>query len=282
MIVIFFDSPDCRGETVSGNGKREEDMQIKKFWRSAIAVTLFAVLVTGCGKVNASANASVADIIRQHIAEENADDEADAENKSEAGTEAEAGNRSDTESGSEAETRENSEVPTSARSEYSFELEGKTYSVPFPLTAMRENGWEPRGITWEELEEKDIGGYTISFLHFTRGGKEEVITAFIVSAPGNRQKIIDCQVYKIEVGQTSLDPLPYSFALSNGIKLGDNLDSVRQLMGEPSHVFDYDQYSEAVYDIDSRNLNIGFFQSKEHAFIYQIDIEVDSLSDMFF
>ena len=75
-------------------------MQIKKFWRSAIAVTLFAVLVTGCGKVNASANASVADIIRQHIAEENADDEADAENKSEAGTEAEAGNRSDTESGS--------------------------------------------------------------------------------------------------------------------------------------------------------------------------------------
>ena len=227
MIVIFFDSPDCRGEAVSGNGKREEDMQIKKFWRSAIAVTLFAVLVTGCGKVNASANASVADIIRQHIAEENADDEADAENKSEAGTEAEAGNRSDTESGSEAETRENSEVPTSARSEYSFELEGKTYSVPFPLTAMRENGWEPRGITWEELEEKDIGGYTISFLHFTRGGKEEEITAFIVSAPGNRQKIIDCQVYKIEVGQTSLDPLPYSFALSNGIKLGDNLDSVR-------------------------------------------------------
>ena len=148
-------------------------MQIKKFWRSAIAVTLFSVLVTGCGKVNASANASVADIIRQHIAEENADDEADAENKSEAGTEAEAGNRSDTESGSEAETRENSEVPTSARSEYSFELEGKTYSVPFPLTAMRENGWEPRGITWEELEEKDIGGYTISFLHFTRAGRKK-------------------------------------------------------------------------------------------------------------
>ena len=117
---------------------------------------------------------------------------------------------------------------------------------------------------------------------FYQGGKEEEIAAFIVSAPGNRQKIIDCQVYKIEVGQTSLDPLPYSFALSNGIKLGDNLDSVRQLMGEPSHVFDYDQYSEAVYDIDSRNLNIGFFQSKEHAFIYQIDIEVDNLSDMFF
>ena len=82
--------------------------------------------------------------------------------------------------------------------------------------------------------------------------------------------------------QTSLDPLPYSFALSNGIKLGDNLDSVRQLMGEPSHVFDYDQYSEAVYDIDSRNLNICFFQSKEHAFIYQINVEVDNISDMFY
>ena len=84
------------------------------------------------------------------------------------------------------------------------------------------------------------------------------------------------------MGQTSLDPLPYSFALSNGIKLGDNLDSVRQLMGEPTHVFDYDQYSEAIYDFDPRNLNICFFQSKEHAFIYQIDIEVDNLSDMFF
>ena len=53
-------------------------------------------------------------------------------------------------------------------------------------------------------------------------------------------------------------------------------------MGEPTHVFDYDQYSEAIYDFDPRNLNICFFQSKEHAFIYQIDIEVDNLSDMFF
>ena len=76
-------------------------MQIKKFWRSAIAVTLFSVLVTGCGKVNASANASVADIIRQHIAEENAEDQSDTGSRSEAGTKAEAGNRS--EAGTEAE-----------------------------------------------------------------------------------------------------------------------------------------------------------------------------------
>ena len=100
------------------------------------------------------------------------------------------------------------------------------------------------GKNWRE---KDIGGYTISFFTFCQGAGRKKRSQLLSSVPGNRQKIIDCQVYKIEVGQTSLDPLPYSFALSNGIELGDNLDSVRQLMGEPSHVFDYDQYSEAVY-----------------------------------
>ena len=65
----------------------------------------------------------------------------------------------------------------------SFELEGKTYTLPFALTDLKDNGWEPaRGVTWEQLAEKDIGEYTLSWVDLTKDGKEGKSLRYISSA----------------------------------------------------------------------------------------------------
>ena len=165
----------------------------------------------------------------------------------------------------------------------SFELEGKTYTLPFALTDLRDNGWEPaRGVTWEELAEEDIGEYTLSWVPLTKDGKEEELTVHIVSAPKEGQKITDCQVYSIRVEETSYDDqFPYSFSLKNGIKLRDTLDSVKELMGDPTYEEDYDNYISADYIFDSENVHITFFQDKKASYIDDIAVGVDNLNAIF-
>ena len=165
----------------------------------------------------------------------------------------------------------------------SFELEGKTYTLPFALTDLKDNGWEPaRGVTWEELAEEDIGEYTLSWVPLTKDGKEEELTVHIVSAPKEGQKITDCQVYSIRVEETSYDDqFPYSFSLKNGIKLRDTLDSVKELMGDPTYEEDYDNYISADYIFDSENVHITFFQDKKASYIDDIAVGVDNLNAIF-
>ena len=168
----------------------------------------------------------------------------------------------------------------------SFELEGKTYTLPFALTDLRDNGWEPaRGVTWEELAEEDIGEYTVSWLYLTKDGKEEELTVDIVSAPKEGQKITDCQVYGISVEETYYDDqfhqFPYSFSLKNGIKLRDTLDSVKELMGDPTYEDDSDNYISADYIFDSENVRITFHQDKKASYIDRICVEVENLNAIF-
>ena len=161
----------------------------------------------------------------------------------------------------------------------SFELEGKTYTLPFALTDLRDNGWEPaRGITWEELAEEDISENTLSSVDLTKDGKEEELTVFIVSAPKEGQKITDCQVYCIDAYD---DQFPYSFSLKNGIKLRDTLDSVKELMGDPTYEDDSDNYISATYIFDSENVSITFYQDKKASYIYSIYVDVDNLNAIF-
>ena len=163
---------------------------------------------------------------------------------------------------------------SAAKSQGSFELEGKTYTVPFALTDLKDNGWEPRGTTWEELAEQDIGEYTLSWVDLTKDGKEAELTAYTISGPGEGQKITDCQGYRISVSETSDDPFPYSFSLSNGIKLRDTMDSVKEQMGEPTNEDETDTTISAGYHFDSENVSIYFYQSKETSYIYEIDVDV--------
>lgn len=163
---------------------------------------------------------------------------------------------------------------SASKSQGSFELEGKTYTVPFALTDLKDNGWDPRGITWEELAEEDIGESTLSWVDLTKDGKDVELTAYILSAPEEGQKITDCQVYRIEAIETSDDPYPYSFSLSNGIKLRDTLDSVKEQMGEPTIEDETDTSISAGYHFDSENVSIYFIQSKDTSYIYAIDVDV--------
>ena len=161
----------------------------------------------------------------------------------------------------------------------SFELEGKTYTLPFALTDLRDNGWEPAGgVTWEELAEEDISENTLSWVHLTKDGKAEELPVAIVSAPKEGQKITDCQVYRIEAYD---DQFPYSFSLKNGIKLRDTLDSVKELMGDPTKENDFDTEISAEYIFDSENVHIAFFQDKKASYIYGISIGVDNLNAIF-
>ena len=165
----------------------------------------------------------------------------------------------------------------------SFELEGKTYTLPFALTDLRDNGWEPAwGVTWEQLAEKDIGEYALSWVDLTKDGKEEKLEVSIVSAPKEGQKITDCQVYSIKAEETSYDDqFPYSFSLKNGIKLRDTLDSVKELMGDPTNEYDRENYISAEYIFDSENVSIAFGQDKKAPYIYVIVVRVNNLNDMF-
>lgn len=165
----------------------------------------------------------------------------------------------------------------------SFELEGKTYTLPFALTDLRDNGWEPvRGVTWEELAEEDISENTLSWVDLTKDGKAKQLTVHIVSAPKEGQKITDCQVYSIRAEETSYDDqFPYSFSLKNGIKLRDTLDSVKELMGDPTYEDDSDNYISAEYIFDSENVNVIFCQDKKASYIYSIYVDVDNLNAIF-
>ena len=168
----------------------------------------------------------------------------------------------------------------------SFELEGKTYTLPFALTDLKDNGWEPaRGVTWEELAEEDISEYTLSSVPLTKDGKAEVLMVNIVSAPKEGQKITDCQVYQINAEETFYDDqfhqFPYSFSLKNGIKLRDTLDSVKELMGDPTLEDDSDIDISVDYIFDSENVRITFFQDKKASYIYSIYVGVDNLNAIF-
>ena len=168
----------------------------------------------------------------------------------------------------------------------SFELEGKTYTLPFALTDLKDNGWEPaRGVTWEELAEEDIGENTLSSVPLTKDGKAEVLKVYIVSAPKEGQKITDCQVYQINAEETFYDDqfhqFPYSFSLKNGIKLRDTLDSVKELMGDPTLEDDSDIDISVDYIFDSENVRITFFQDKKASYIYSIYVGVDNLNAIF-
>lgn len=171
-----------------------------------------------------------------------------------------------------------------AQKNSSFELEGKTYTVPFALTDLKDDGWEPRGTTWEELAEEDIGENTISWVYLSKDGKED-LHADIISAPGEGQKITDCQVYCISAEETIDAPFPYSFSLSNGIKLRDTLDSIKEKMGEPTEEHEDANENDttiiAIYDIDAENVSIEFYQSQKASYVYNIKISVDDLNAIF-
>ena len=115
------------------------------------------------------------------------------------------------------------------------------------------------------------------------GGEE--LTVYILSAPKEGQKITDCQVYQINAKETFYDDqfhqFPYSFSLKNGIKLRDTLDSVKELMGDPTLEDDSDNDISVDYIFDSENAHIAFFQDKKASYIYGIAVGVDNLNAIF-
>lgn len=237
-------------------------MRLKKVWRFVSGVVLTAVLLSGCGggSASASANASVADIIRQHTEEENAETEVEAEDETESGAETEAG--------------ESSAIQTETHFSFSFELDGRNYRLPFDATRFQEEGlfndFTIQGNLDNDLEPDTM---QILFISEDEDKAEEDLTIFIYNGTEETKKVIDCQVSGISVSVADLEH--HSFALSNGLKPGDDFATVCQVMGEPDFYSEEDNYDCAFYNYYDGDGEVRFYFHKDDPSWSSIDMTLN-------
>ena len=131
--------------------------------------------------------------------------------------------------------------------DYSFILEGKKYTLPFDYAVLEKDGWEPLDDS-EDPNDK-IDGMKDELFSMKKVGKErkngEMLTVWVFNGSGNKRKIKDCKIGGIVVAEKDLGY--FSFELSNGLKPGDEQETVRGIMGEPDEFGDWDSFYKDEY-----------------------------------
>ena len=152
----------------------------------------------------------------------------------------------------------------------SFTLDGKEYTLPFDYALMEEDGW----ITSDDVD-TTLGGMTIIPVIMEKEGKEGFcyISLSIYNGSGNSEKVRDCKVSGIRISKANLDN--YAFALSNGLKPGDDMTAVTDAMGAPDESTEYDDYTVVHYGDKDQGGEITFtlYNSEEDAENNDIEIE---------
>ena len=137
----------------------------------------------------------------------------------------------------------------------SFTLEGKDYTLPFDYTDLEKDGWTP---SWDVDTELDGHTYTRLSLEKEIQGTTAFFDICVFNGTGNAKKIRDCQVCSVMVTKRNLDMYKYSFALSNGIKPGDDIATVLSIMGNPDRSTEFDYCTIGVYGDRNNGGSIQF------------------------
>ncbi len=152
-----------------------------------------------------------------------------------------------------AEETQTTAVPvaeTQPEVDCSFTLEGKEYTLPFDYSVLEADGWSTDIDASQEL-----GGMTYTFIYMKKDNKGSM-TFYVYNGSGNNKAVKNCQVAGIKCSKDTLDD--YSFALSKGIKPGDDQETVEAAMGTPTNSNDYDSSVQIDYGESSNTGQISF------------------------
>ena len=140
----------------------------------------------------------------------------------------------------------------------SFELEGKKYTLPIPVSELLADGYY-----LDEDLNTEIGGLTYTWCDLSKEEDSyDTLTIYIFNGSGNTKALSDCVVSSIEVNDSELEN--YSFALGNGLKPGDLPETVEQIMGAPTDQYDSDLSLTYYYGEDRETGQIQFSWPKEN------------------
>lgn len=245
-------------------------MRKMKLWKIVSAFVMAAVLVTGCGGGTSSAGSQKDSAAEAEVTEENTADEAgEAQDQAAADKQADAAAKEPAETETLADTGAEENSPESLNSgleapaasgqvDCSFELEGKKYTLPIPVSELLADGYY-----LDEDLNTEIGGLTYTWCDLSKEEDSyDTLTIYIFNGSGNTKALSDCVVSSIEVNDSELEN--YSFALGNGLKPGDLPETVEQIMGAPTDQYDSDLSLTYYYGEDRETGQIQFSWPKEN------------------
>ena len=222
-------------------------MNCKSVWRLITVVVLTTALITGCGGASGgglTAKASEYDFLKKMAEEEKGDEENE---KSEPGVK--------------------TELPALTGIDGTVNLTGIQYTLPFDLTELLADGW-----TGNYNLDTDLDGMTQTFLYLTKDGLGDTdVSFYIFNNTGNTKKIRECQVAGLEVDENNAGKA--AFSLSNGLTVGDDMDTVKERMGLPTDTYDGDHYIELAYGENQEKGMITFLWPKDESYIASIEVE---------
>lgn len=220
-------------------------MNRKKAERMILTIVLTAALMAGCGSAAGGgalkAKASEYDFIKEMM-EKEAEKDKDSEGENDG------------------------VLPALTGIDCSIELAGKKYTIPFDLSDLLADGW-----TGYYDFDAALDGRTQTFLYLTKDGLgDQTVDFTIFNGTGNAQKLRDCKVAGIQVTQDEAGKA--AFSLSNGLTVGDSIDTVKEKMGLPTSVDDNENYTELEYGSDVEKGKISFYWDKRETYNY-IEVE---------
>ena len=142
---------------------------------------------------------------------------------------------------------------SAAESLPSFILEGKEYTLPLDYAVLEKDGW----ITSDNVD-YELDDNTVTLVYMRREGTEDdtEICFSVYNGSGSTKKIRDCQVSKVSLSEQYLEW--YSFEFSNGIKPGDDMETVKRVMGDPDKIDVNDSSTIYYYGDENRGGEITF------------------------
>ena len=155
--------------------------------------------------------------------------------------------------------------------DYSFELDGRKYSIPFEATRFQEEGLY-NDITIQANLDNDLepDNMQILFISEDEDLGNDNLTIYIYNGTEETKKVIDCQVAGISVSVADLEY--HSFSLGNGLKPGDDYETVRKVMGEPDFHDEGEKYDCAFYDYHDGRGEVRFYFHKDDPSSSKIDL----------
>lgn len=127
-------------------------------------------------------------------------------------------------------------------SDFTFELDGILYQLPFEYTELKENGWTISSTGYSEDKILDANSY--DYFSMLKDGSR--ITVHVINMSGNSKTIKDCKIGGIEVYCNDLiDTDIVKFA--NDITVISSLDDVINAYGDANSTNTYDDYTNVSY-----------------------------------
>lgn len=246
-------------------------MRKMRLWKAVSAFAAAAVLVTGCGGASGAASsqesAPAAEAAQENAPEAEAAQEETAQKSAEAPAETapeekpeekEAETLAADPGAEEGSLNSAPGTPAAAAVDCSFELEGKKYTLPLPVSELLSDGYYLNADMNTEID-----GYTYTWVYLTKEeGSYDDLTIDLFNGSGNKKVLGDCTVSSVEVASQDLQN--FSFALSNGIKPGDLPETVEQTMGTPTDKSDGDSSLTYYYGESRETGQIEFNWWKEN------------------